>query len=231
MLRICAIHAKAGMRLAMPIFHPQRPATVLLKTGALLTVPTLNKLKDLGIHQMWIAYPGLEEIAKSASEEVTRARAAMTQTLADAFDAARETADPILDYRRFHDTILSLLDALVYNPDAAQHVQDMNECTHPLLRTAANVAYISMLIGLKLDFYLEHQRSRLAPPKARDVCPLGLGALLHDVGALGLDVKIREKYFNTRNENDPQWQAHVVKGFQMVRGRIDAAGCGARSAG
>jgi HD-GYP domain-containing protein (c-di-GMP phosphodiesterase class II) len=223
MLRICAIHAQKGMRLAMPIFHPERPATVLLKTGATLTPLTLGKLQELGIHHMWIAFPGLEEIADSASEEVTRARAQMTQTLADAFDASRDTTDPKLDYRPFHDAIVSLLDSLVHNPAAAQHVQDLNEAANPLLRTAANVAYISLLIGLKLDFYLEHQRPRLAPPQARDVTSLGLGALLHDVGALALDPEIREKYTETRNETDPQWREHVVKGFEMVRGKIDAA--------
>ncbi len=223
MLRICAIHAKMGMTLAMPIFHPERPATVLLKTGATLTSPTLRKLQELGIHHMWIRYPGLEQIAESASEEVTRARAQMTQTLSDAFDAARETTDPKLEYRPFHDAIVALLDSLIHNPNAAEHVQDLNEAANPLLRTAANVAYISLLIGLKLDFYLEHQRPRLAPPQARDVTSLGMGALLHDVGALALEPETRETYIKTRDESDPAWREHVVKGFEMVKGKIDAA--------
>jgi len=211
------------MKLAMPIFHPERPATVLLKTGATLTGLTLSKLQQLGIHHMWIAYPGLEQITESVSEEVTRARAQMTQTLSDAFDAARDTTDPVLEYRPFHDAIVTLLDSLIHNPNAAQHIQDLNESANPLLRTAANVAYISLLIGLKLDFYLEHQRPRLAPSQARDVTSLGMGALLHDVGALALEPEVRDQYIKSRNESDPAWREHVVKGFEMVKGKIDAA--------
>lgn len=223
MLRICANHAKPGMRLATPVYHPDRPATILLRAGATLSEPMINRLEDLRIRTMWIEYPGLEEIADAASEEVTRARAGMTQTLANAFDAARETSDPDLDYRPFRDAILSLIDALIHNPHAAQHVNDMNDCPHPILRAGANTAYISMLMGLKLDFYLETQRPRLSPPQARDVTALGMGALLHDVGALALEPEVRERYIETRDELDPQWRAHVIRGFEMVRGKVDAA--------
>jgi HD-GYP domain-containing protein (c-di-GMP phosphodiesterase class II) len=223
MLRICAIHARSGMRLATPIYHPNRPATILLRTGAELTDLMIAKLRDLGIQSMWIAYPGLEEIAAGVSEEVTRARAGMTQTLADAFGAARETSDPELDYRSFRDAITALLDALIHNPHAAQHVRDMSDCPHPILRAGANAAYISILIGLKLDFYLERQRSRLSPAQARDVSALGMGALLHDVGALALEPEVRDHYIAMRDENDPAWREHVLRGFEMVRGKIDAA--------
>lgn len=223
MLRIGSSHARPGMRLAAPVYHPNRPATVLLRSGALLTDLMIAKLDSIGIRAMWIEYPGLEEIAASASEEVTRARAAMTQTLADAFDAARDASDAELDYRPFRDAILSLLDALIHNPHAAQHVNEMNECPHPFLRNGANAAYISILMGLKLDFYLESQRPRLTPVQARDVSSLGMGALLQDVGALALEPEVRERYIETRDENDPEWRAHVIKGFEMVRGKIDAA--------
>jgi len=222
-LRIGSNHATAGMRLASPVYHPDRPATILLRAGAVLTEPMIRRLEDLRIRTMWIEYPGLEDIASAASAEVTRARAGMTQTLANAFDAARETSDPELDYRPFRDAILSLIDALIHNPHAAQHVNDMNECPHPLLRAGANIAFISILMGLKLDFYLETQRPRLSPAQARDVSSLGMGALLHDVGALALEPEVLERYLQTGDEHDPAWRMHVIRGFEMVRGKIDAA--------
>lgn len=223
MLKICAIHAGTGMRLATPIFHPNRPATILVRAGAELTSPMIARLQELGVHSMWIQYPGLEEIAAGASAEVTHARAGMTQALADAFDHARDTSDPELNFRSFRDAILGLIDALIHNPAAAQHVQDMNDCPHPILRMGANAAYVSILIGLKLDFYLENQRSRLSPAQARDVSALGMGALLHDVGALALEPEVRDNYIATRDESDPAWRQHVLRGFEMVRGKIDAA--------
>ncbi len=223
LLRIQANQARVGMTLAMPIFHPQRPATVLLRAGTELTEATLAKLPELGVHELSIAYPGLEEIAEYTSEQVIHARASVNQTIADAFEQTRDSADPDLDYRPFQNAIVALLTALQENPHAAQHVQDLHDLAHPLFRSAADNAYISLLIGLKLDFYLEHQRPRLAPAKARNVSSLGVGALLQDIGALALDEEVRERYYESHDEEDPDWRHHVLKGFEMVRGKVDAA--------
>lgn len=211
------------MTLAMPIFHPQRPGTVLLRTGSTLTEATLAKLPELGVHHITITYPGLEEIAKYTSQQVIHARAGINQALANAFVETRQTADPELDYHPFRDAILALLQALIDNPYAADHIQDLHDLAHPLFRNAADSAYIALLIGLKLDFYLEHQRPRLAPAKARDVSALGLGALLQDIGALALDEQTRDQYLATRDEDDPAWRRHVLSGFDMVRGKVDTA--------
>ena len=51
MLRVSMISAKAGMKLAMPVFHPESPSRVLLRSGFELGIPIQSprkKLRKLG---------------------------------------------------------------------------------------------------------------------------------------------------------------------------------------
>lgn len=221
MLRLNAIQAKPGMTLAMPVYHPAQPSTILLRAGAVLQERTIAALYELGVGELWIEYPHLEQVADCISEEVIQARAETMQVLSDAFDAMRPDVGAELDYRAFRRAIVDLVNALMNNPDAALLVQDMYGCEHPLLQHAANVAYISLLIGLKIDFYLEHQRPRLEPAHARDVSSLGLGAVLHDVGVLKLDEDVVEQYLASGDEYEQRFRQHVKLGYDMVRGQID----------
>lgn len=221
MLRLCAQQAKPGMRLAMPIYHPKQGTTILLRAGAVLQDKTIERLRDFGVQEMWIDYPELRDVADCISAEVNQARAETMQVLSDAFHDVRPEMGAMLDYRSFRRAIVDLIGALGSNPRAALLVEDMNGCAHPPLQHSANVAFVSLLIGLKLDFYLEHQRSRLEPARARDVTSLGLGALLHDIGAMDLAPDVIEQYLRTGDESEARYQQHVTLGFDRVRGQID----------
>jgi hypothetical protein len=209
------------MQLAMPVLHPKQTSTVLLKAGVVLEQHVITRLQQFGIDELWIAYPGLEDIAECLSPEVCLARATMAQVLSESLDAARAGVDAQLDYRVFRRAVVDLLDRLAEYPRAAFYIQEMNECGSPMLRLAANAAYIAMLIGLKLDFYLEHQRSKLDPARARDVSSLGIGALLRDIGVPLIEPAAVERYLSTHDDTDPLWQEHVQRGFAAVRGETD----------
>lgn len=209
------------MRLAMPIYHPKQGSTILLRAGAVLQDKTIARLRDFCVPEIWIAYPNLEQVADCISEEVNKARAETMQVLSDAFNDVRPDMGAELDYRSFRRAIVDLIDSLMKNPRAALMIEDMNGCSHPPLQHAANVAFISLLIGLKLDFYLEHQRPRLEPARAREVSSLGLGALLHDVGAMDLEPDVIEQYLRAGDEHDQSYRQHVVLGFERVRGHVD----------
>ena len=47
MLRVSMISAKAGMKLAMPVFHPESPSRVLLRSGFELDSRTILRLREL----------------------------------------------------------------------------------------------------------------------------------------------------------------------------------------
>lgn len=221
MLRLSVIQAKPGMRLAMPVYHPKQGATILLRAGAVLQEATIARLRDFCVPELWIDYPNLEQVANCISEEVNKSRINLMQVLSDAFNEVRPDMGADLDYRSFRRAVVDLIDSLMKNPRAALMIEDMNGCAHPPLQHAANVAFISLLIGLKLDFYLEHQRPRLDPARARDVSSLGLGALLHDIGAMDLEPDVIEQYLRSGDEYDPGYRRHVLLGFERVRGHVD----------
>lgn len=209
------------MKLALPVLHPRQPSTVLLKAGATLEPHVISRLQQFNIDELWIHFPGLEQVADCISPEVCLARANMTQLLADSLDRARQGIDPELDYRVFRRAVVDLLDRLAEQPRAQLYIQEMNECGEPWLRNAANVAYISLLIGLKLDFYLERERTKLDPARARDVSSLGVGSLLRNIGITRLNPTALSAFYQHRDEASPDFQQHVQLGFEMVRGEVD----------
>ena len=100
-------------------------------------------------------------------------------------------------------------------------VGDLVDSGQPAVRHAMNVTYVSLLIGLRLGFYLEHERAKLPAPVARDVSNLGVAAMLHDIGMSRLDPNVVERWNRTHDESDEAWREHVRTGYELVRGELE----------
>jgi HD-GYP domain-containing protein (c-di-GMP phosphodiesterase class II) len=89
-----------------------------------------------------------------------------------------------------------------------------------LLEHGVHVAYLAILLGLRLQAYLVEQRPRLCETRAKEVFNLGLGCLLHDIGETRLSPNDRE---SQAGELGPQgdWKKHAAAGFQSVRAHTD----------
>jgi len=223
MLRVPIAHAREGMTLALPVHHPDRPGTVLLCAGVALNDATIRRLMDIRARDLWIQYPGLEQIAQYVDPGVRRAHALVTGEIADAFDRARSSFDAKLDYMSYRSAIAGLIDKLSASPRANIFIEELSEAGDPMVRGASSVCLLSVLMGLKLGFYLLRERGRLSPMHARDVSALGVGAMLHDIGMLGLDEQTRADWDEQRDESDPAFREHVQLGFKMARGAIEPA--------
>ncbi|MCB9845956.1 MAG: HD domain-containing protein [Phycisphaeraceae bacterium] len=223
MLRVPIVHAKAGMTLALSVPHPDRPDTVLLRAGVDLTEPVIRRLREIRCAEVWIRYPGLEFLSQYVSREVHRAHARVTRRVADAFDAVVERWSPTLDYVSYKGAVQSLIEKLLDNPRANLFVREIASAQHPALRHASNVALLSVLMGLKLEFYLIRERERLTPSLARDVSALGVGAMLHDLGMLRLDDDVISRWEATLDESDQAFQEHAFLGYRLARTTVEPA--------
>lgn len=221
MLRVQMPYARPGMELALPVYQPRRPDTVLLAPGIVLDDQLIARLQDNNLREVWIRYPGMEFLADFINPEVFEAQARLTARVAEVFDALSADAHAKLDYPRYRDAIVSLIDRLLALPKAALFVQEMNETALPGLGHSSTVCFLSILMGLKLEDYLVSQRSRLMAWNARDVTNLGVGAMMHDVGMLRLDPQTLDRWYRTHDESDPKWRQHVAVGYDMVRGNIE----------
>lgn len=223
MLRVPLAHAREGMILALAVHHPDRPGTVLLRAGVVLNVTTIRRLMDIRARDLWIQYPGLEQIARYVDPGVRRAHALVTGEIASAFDAARASYHARLDYMSYRGAIARLIDKLSASPRANIFIEELSEAGDTLVRGASSVCLLSVLMGLKLGFYLLHERGRLSPVHAREVSALGVGAMLHDIGMLGLDEQTRAAWEETGDQSNRAFREHVKLGFKIVRGAIEPA--------
>ncbi len=227
MLRVPISHAKPGMELALPVYNPRASARLLLRPGAILEASTIERLVELHLPELWIKYPNMEMISKFISPEVMSSRAEIAADVAEAFNEAGKDMHARLDYTKYQRAMSTLMDRLIHDPDAAIFIGEIADAGSPAIRHGANVGFLSMLMGLRLGFYLLKERKRLSPRLAKDVTSLGVAAMLHDVGMTRLKKSTLERWAREHDDTDLEWQEHVKIGYEMLRGQVDPSAASA----
>jgi hypothetical protein len=62
MLIVNVEEARAGMKLAAPVAHPDNPQQDLLKRGYCLDDAILGRLRELGVASLYVDCPGLDDL-------------------------------------------------------------------------------------------------------------------------------------------------------------------------
>ena len=220
-------HALPGMVLAMPIPHPVCPEVVLLRTGAALDDNTIRRLREIGVQQAWIRYPAFQDVISCISPAVMASYRELSATIGQALDGVVSESHAALDYAAYRRGMVSVMDCIIDHPKGALFVGEMMSAARPAVRHASNVCVLSILMGLKLDFYLLKERTRLHGSAAKDISGLGVGAMLSDVGMLRLPPHVLAKWNATHDESDIEWQKHILIGYEMVKRDLDAVSAGA----
>jgi hypothetical protein len=178
------------------------------------------------VHEIWIHYPNTDQIKEYLSPVVVEQHGRMASMIAAVFDEVHQGAHAQLDFPRYRQTLRDLIEALVGEPTSAAYILEMGGSAVSDLRHAAEVCFLSVLLGLKLQGYLVMQRRRLPPSHARNVISLGLGAMVHDIGMTLIDEEARRRYEQTRDEHDEAYRRHVLLGHHLVSGSISPAAAG-----
>jgi HD-GYP domain-containing protein (c-di-GMP phosphodiesterase class II) len=213
------------MKLALDVCHPER-GTRLLHRGFKLDRRMIAKLAELKVHEIWIEYPDTSQIKQYISPVVMEYHGRMVSQLARIFDSAQPDAHAELDFPSYRRALTDLICSMVGEPTAATYIVEMGGEGDGALRHAAEVCFLSVLLGLRLQGDLVLQRKRLQPSQARNVVNLGLGAMMHDIGMLALDEETRRRSARSRDPDDPAWRRHPQLGHRMISGTISAAAAG-----
>lgn len=221
MLRIRTDQVRTGMRVAMPVFHPASPGTILLRPGVEVDADLITRMQDLKVRHLWIEYPALELVSEYVDPRVAAAQGEVTCQIEHAFDAASLGVSAELDFDRYASAVGGMLQTMMESNRSQIFLEDLVSSGRPVVRHASSVCYLSMLMGLKLGFYLEEQRSRIPPSLARQTESLGIGAMLHDIGMTRLDPTLTASWRDTGDDDDPRWRGHTMLGFSLVRGKIE----------
>ncbi len=222
---LCAIEdVGEGMRTAAAVFHPKRPEMELLAVDVPLDRQVLSKLPKLGITRVWVEYDATADLDHLILARPSEALGKAFNTLKEDFSAMSAqtvTAGSLQTYRQI---IMELMCELVANRDVACLTEQLIGGPGKLFTHSANVAYLAVLIGIDLETYIVHQRSRLGTHHARDITALGMGAMMHDIGKVGLDDKnhcahepdtLNEEMTDGQREG---YRKHVLAGYAMLRG-------------
>lgn len=223
MLRVTIANARPGMVLAESVHHPAAPHTVLLRAGVTLDQHAIPKLRELGVYELWIDYPGLEDLVRFVDPKVLGSYREITHCIGSAIDTAFVQSRVDLDFFVFRRAVMGLLVQLANNPSAALFVTELAGADRPFVRHCGNVCALSLLMGLKLDFYLVRERGRLSSFAARDISPLGIGAMFADMGMLRLNEEVLRRYNLRLDEKDPEWRQHTQLGYEMLRDQLEPA--------
>jgi HD-GYP domain-containing protein (c-di-GMP phosphodiesterase class II) len=227
MLRVAVAQAREGMELAQPVFHPRCVGTVLLRTGVTLDEHAVRRLRELEVRDLWIRFPSLDFLTQYVSPEIQSSCAELAGAVGPAFESTMRGSGVEIDFYLFKRCVTDLLERITAAPCASVLVDAAAGIDDPALRHASNVCFLSLLMGLKLDFYLVRERARLTANSARDVSNLGVGALLHDIGMLQLPRDAADLWLRTGDERDTRWREHVTIGHRLVRDQVDASAAAA----
>lgn len=209
------------MKLAIPAIHPENGARVLVQSGTELTARSISRLGEQNIHEIWIAWPGLEFIREDMSPPLDQSHRQFARQLGKTFDLVAKDMNAQADYGSLKRSISDFLDRLMESPRSAAYLSELLGADSPHLRHASAVCLMSILVGLKLGGYLVKQRRKLPPREAANVVNLGVGAMLHDIGMLHLDPEVIKRFNQTEDESEKAWREHVNIGHRLVTGKID----------
>ncbi len=221
MLRVELRQAQAGMRLALPVVHPQRRDVTLLKVEYPLSGAVIARMLELGVRHVWVRYPSLSFLEATIDPVLVEQQHAVLEQVTHCFELTQQETSARLRFDLYRRTLLQLIDRLVSSPKAAVFLGDMAQSDRDLMRHSATVTYLSLLMGLKLEGYLVRERPHIDPARAAEVINLGLGAMLHDLGVTRLPTEVVEAYKRTGDESEPHWRQHPLLGYQLVRGSVE----------
>lgn len=221
MLRVQMSQAKPGMELAQPVFHPRSPGeTVLLRAHAVLTQNTVDRLEEMGVPELWIHYPGMEMVSEFVSPKIMASRAEIAGDVSKAFIDASKGGHAKLEFQQYKASMSKLLTNLIDDPKSAIFVGEMVDAGAPAVRHGANVGFLSLMLGIRLGFYLMRERKYVPSRFSRDVTNLGVAGMLHDIGMMNLDPEVIERWNTNKDPDDTAWQNHVNIGYESVRGAL-----------
>ena len=223
MLRIPVHKIQPGMILARPIRTSHDPHRYLLQRDVEIPMDLVPRLKRLGILEVWVRHRDLEFLEGIIDEGLSDRQREVYLHVRRNFEAIMRNSTVELDLVHFQDSIGELFGFLKVSSGSNILLQKLDAFDDYLMSHSANICYLSLLLGMRLDRYLIDQRHHKSAREAKDLHWLGLGCLLHDIGKMGIPPEILHKPGRLTEEEFAEVRRHSVYGYEMVKGRIPAA--------
>jgi HD-GYP domain-containing protein (c-di-GMP phosphodiesterase class II) len=222
MLRVPLEQAKTNMVLARSVSNPEKPEHVLLKAGYSLEEETISRLRSLKIKNIWVKYPNLDFLDEILDPEIVHKQQNLYSTLKNQFSETQDLCLAKVDYSTYIEKVSELFSRLLTRENSPTlFISELQGGAEDILAHCTTVSYLSLLMGLRLESYLIHERPKVPTHIATDLTPLGVGCLLHDIGKLTLPEDLRGFHLTAQDLGSPQWRVHTEAGYEMIQGGLE----------
>jgi len=222
--------AKAGMKLAAPVAHPESPEQELLKRGYTLESSILGRLKDLHVDLLYVEYPGLDDLDKHLAANLSPARQIIYKQIKATIASAQTRTRPGVSYSDYTSSSREMITTLLSQGQHPIFMDQMSRLGSDAVGHATAVAHLSLLLGLRLERYLIEERKRLPPSHAREVVNLGVAGMLHDVGKCKLPQELQTYTGVEMPEDDEQrkmYQSHARLSYDTIHDGVEPSAASA----
>ncbi|MBO8141901.1 MAG: HD-GYP domain-containing protein [Firmicutes bacterium] len=192
--------ARPGERVARTVYASD--GAVLLRAGTTLTGVVIRRLADLGFPGVYVLDPGEEDWhTPELVSDATRAAA-----MARLWHAFRDLqSERRLDVAALYDSVDNIMEEILSEPRVVVNLADLRSHDSYTFGHSVDVAVLCMSVGRALG---------LNRPALREI---GLGALLHDVGKIGIPQHILSKPGPLTTEEWAVVREHPRLGFEILR--------------
>ena len=212
------------MTLARPIPVPEAPRRYLLQRDREIPMSLVPRLRQLGILEVWVRHRDLEFLEELIDEGLGDRQREVYLQVRRSFEALMRGSTVELDAVEFETSVSDLFNFLKASSASDILLQKLDAFDNYLMSHSANMCYLSLLLGMKLERYLIDQRRSKSAKEAKDLHLLGLGCLLHDVGKMQVSKEILHKPGRLDEEEMAEMQRHSVYGYEMVRSTLPPPG-------
>jgi len=210
------------MYLARPIPLPNDPYRFLLQRDREIPMDMVPRLKQLGILEVWVRHRGLEFLEDIIDEGLSDRQRDIYIGVRQNFETLMRDITAKMEFSQFQGLISNLFSFLKGHAGSNILLQKLDAFDNYLVSHSANVSYLSLLVGMKLDRYLIDERRYKTAREAKELHLLGLGCLLHDVGKIKVPKAVLNKPGRLNDEEMAEVRRHTSHGYEMVKGRIPA---------
>lgn len=222
MLKVAIEQTTTSMVLAQTIYHPLCPGEPLLKNGFQLDAPSIERLRSLHIPSLWIKFPHLESLDSIVDPAISEHKQDLLSFLTKTLPKELHCGDIKANYSRYAQKIEALI-ATISNGRGVKtfFVSEIAAPPEMIFFHSVTVAYLSILMGMRLEHYIIRQRPNISRHIAKNLVSLGVGCLLHDVGKLQLDDALHKFKITACDKGASLWQTHTEIGHELIKEGID----------
>lgn len=221
MIRVPTNRIQPGMVLAAPIHHPNGGDICLLKTNYAFESYTISRLRELGIEYVWIRHPGFDFLDAQIGQAIPESRECVYRAVRGSFTGISHRTAGAFDLREYQRVVSNMILALVANKDNAVFADRLWSDEQELFAHSSNVAYLSLVIGMRIRDYIASERRYVSERDARDLTNLGIGAMLHDLGKLGMEDEWHTVHRLDEAADCDEYRDHPRRGYAAIHERVE----------